>query len=89
MLNEKRLLGIWGAQFSADGKRILSRTDEGTARLWDAADGKPVGNPMQQENGSVSGAQFSADVQAAPSMPVRELSLQPQSGTSSPPAGLR
>ena len=51
-----------GAVFSADQQRILTWSLDGTARLWDAADGQPVGQPMQHEK-SVSGAVFSADQQ--------------------------
>ena len=33
-----------------------------TARLWDAASGKPIGEPMKHE-GAVTSAQFSPDGQ--------------------------
>jgi hypothetical protein len=32
--------------FSADGERALTASWDGTARLWDVAGGKPIGNPM-------------------------------------------
>ena len=47
---------------SADQQRILTWSEDGTARLWEAADGQPVGQPMQHEK-SVWGAVFSADQQ--------------------------
>ena len=31
--------GVWSAAFSPDGKRIVTASKDGTARLWDAADG--------------------------------------------------
>ena len=33
--------------FSPDGKTILTGSDDGTARLWDAATGRPVGPPIR------------------------------------------
>ena len=41
---------------------ILSWSEDGTARLVEAASGAPVGQPMQHE-GTVSGAVFSWDGQ--------------------------
>src|SRR5262252_8105893 len=38
---------IFSAQFSPDGQRIVTASKDGTARLWDAASGDPIGEPMQ------------------------------------------
>src|SRR6516164_3180417 len=49
---------IFSAQFSPDGKRIVTASKDGTARLWDAASGNPIGEPMQS-NEAVCAAEFS------------------------------
>ena len=54
--------GVNGVTDSPDGQRILSSSEDGTARLWEPASGAPVGQPMQHE-GTVSGAVFSWDGQ--------------------------
>ena len=48
------------AQFSPDGKRIVTASDDGTARVWDAQTGQPLTEPMKHGNVAVS-AQFSPD----------------------------
>ena len=48
------------AQFSPDGKYIVTAFDDNTARVWDAKTGKPVTEPLKHENG-VSSAAFSPD----------------------------
>jgi dipeptidyl aminopeptidase/acylaminoacyl peptidase len=53
------------AQFSPDGQRVVTASGEGstgTARLWDAASGKPIGEPMKHQR-DVKSAQFSPDGQ--------------------------
>ena len=50
------------AQFSPDGQRVVTASEDKTARLWDAASGKPIGEPMKHED-AVSSAQFSPDGQ--------------------------
>src|SRR5271166_1923060 len=51
---------VIGALFAADGRRILSWSDDKTLRLWDAATGAPIGEPMKHDDG-VRGALFAAD----------------------------
>jgi WD40 repeat protein len=54
-----------GAQFNAvafspDGSKVLTGSDDNTARLWSAADGSPIGQPLKHE-GSVFAVAFSPD----------------------------
>ncbi len=46
--------------FSPDGKTVLSGSWDKTARLWDAATGKPIGPPMAHQ-GPVQAVAFSPD----------------------------
>jgi WD40 repeat protein len=48
------------AHFSADGQRVVTASFDNTARIWDAASGKPIGEPLTHED-TVINAQFSAD----------------------------
>src|SRR5215472_123108 len=38
------------AEFSPDGIHILTASDDGTARLWDALTGEPIGDPMRHDD---------------------------------------
>src|SRR5205823_331959 len=49
------------AQFSPDGQRVVTASGDETVRVWDAASGKPIGEPMKDDG--VNSAQFSPDGQ--------------------------
>ena len=48
------------ASFSADGSRVVTASQDKTARVWDAATGLPVGEPLRHER-TVHSASFSPD----------------------------
>ena len=41
--------GVNSAQFSPDGQRVVTASGDKTARLWDAVNGRPVGEPMKHQ----------------------------------------
>ena len=51
---------VFSAAFSPDGARIVTASADGTARIWDAATGSPVGEPLRQRD-AVFSAAFSPD----------------------------
>jgi WD40 repeat protein/serine/threonine protein kinase len=51
---------VHSAQFSPDGTRIVTASDDHTARVWDASSGQPLTGPLQHEN-RVGSAEFSLD----------------------------
>jgi energy-coupling factor transporter ATP-binding protein EcfA2 len=51
---------IQSVEFSPDGQRVLTASEDRTAQLWEAATGKPLGERMKHEGG-VWSAQFSPD----------------------------
>ena len=51
---------VYSAQFSADGRTVLTASDDGTARLWDVASGKEL-RALRGHEDPVLSAQFSAD----------------------------
>lgn len=52
--------GITSAEFSPDGKRVVTASRDKTARVWDATTGKPLTQPMKHQREVIS-AQFSPD----------------------------
>jgi WD40 repeat protein/tRNA A-37 threonylcarbamoyl transferase component Bud32 len=52
--------GINSAKFSPDGLRVITASEDKTARVWDARTGKPLIEPLRHE-GSVASAEFSPD----------------------------
>ena len=40
---------VLGAAFDADGRRVLTWSEDGTARLWDAATGQALTPPLKHE----------------------------------------
>ncbi len=51
---------VLSASFSPDGTRIVTASDDNTARVWDAATRQTIGEPMRHEGGVLS-ANFSTD----------------------------
>jgi WD40 repeat protein/serine/threonine protein kinase len=51
--------GITAIAFSPDSRTVLSGSEDGTAQLWDAGTGTPVGAPLRNE-GAVTAVAFSA-----------------------------
>jgi eukaryotic-like serine/threonine-protein kinase len=53
---------VWSLVFSPDGTRLASASDDGTARLWDAATGQPMSGPLRHPgNAKVLSAAFRRD----------------------------
>ncbi len=53
---------VVSALFSPDGQRILTASEDDTARIWDARSGRALGAPLRRE-GPIVSAQFSPDGQ--------------------------
>ena len=41
------MVSCLSAAFSPDGKRIVTASSDKTARVWDAATGQPIGEPLK------------------------------------------
>jgi WD40 repeat protein len=54
---------VLSAGFSPDGKRIVTASADKTTRVWDAATGKPIGEPLAGHDGNVNSAAFNPDGQ--------------------------
>jgi dipeptidyl aminopeptidase/acylaminoacyl peptidase len=52
--------GVNSAQFSPDGKRVVTASEDNTARVWDAQTGQALVGHLKH-NGEVISAQFSPD----------------------------
>jgi WD40 repeat protein len=51
---------VWSAAFSPDGTRVVTASGDHTARVWDAATGKPLSSPLEHDD-TVWTAAFSRD----------------------------
>ena len=51
---------VYGAVYNHDETRILTWSNDETARWWNASDGSPIGQPMKHDS-FVSGAVFNQD----------------------------
>jgi hypothetical protein len=61
-LRERLILGnVTSAAFSPDGERIVTVSQDKTARIWDAMSGKPIGESLKGHDDVVRSAAFSAD----------------------------
>jgi len=47
---------VTSAAYSPDGKKVLTTCGDGTARLWDAASGEPIGQPIRHPDIVLAGA---------------------------------
>ena len=79
---------VFSAAFSPDGARIVTASADGTARIWDAATGSPVGEPLRQRD-AVFSAAFSPDgarMSRRRRMGLREYGVR-RTGGDRPPRG--
>ncbi|KAK6971358.1 WD40 repeat-like protein [Favolaschia claudopus] len=52
---------VTSVAFSPDGKHIVSGSHDNTVRLWDAATGEAIGEPLQGHDSAVTSVAFSPD----------------------------
>ena len=52
---------VTSAAFSPDGKFVVTASSDGTARVWEAATGKAIGEPLRHEGARLRSAAFSPD----------------------------
>ena len=55
-------IGVWSAEFSPDGQRILTASADKSARIWDARTGMLLVEPLRHDDAVIC-AQFSRDGQ--------------------------
>ncbi|KAL1745559.1 hypothetical protein HDZ31DRAFT_36103, partial [Schizophyllum fasciatum] len=53
--------GVNSVSFSPDGTCIISGSDDGTVRVWNAATGQPVGDPLRGHGDYIGSVAFSPD----------------------------
>jgi len=59
--NRCGIMGVYRVQRSVlDGRWVVTASWDGTARVWEAAAGKPLGQPLRHD-GAVNSAAFSPD----------------------------
>jgi len=51
---------VWSVAFSPDGRQILTGSDDGTAKIWDAQTGQEIGT-ISGHTASVNSVLFSTD----------------------------
>jgi WD40 repeat protein len=75
---------VWSAAFSPDGTRVVTASDDKTARVWDAATSKPLTGPLVHQDEIVS-ATFTADgsrvITVSRDSAVRIWDVRPEPGT--------
>jgi WD40 repeat protein len=54
---------VWSAVFSPDGQRVVTASDDGTARVWNAATGQVIAKMEGHSGDSLDSAAFSPDGQ--------------------------
>lgn len=60
LVHSAEIFPIWHATFSPDSSLVLTTSEDTTAKLWDAVNGFPIGQPFRHEGGVVFG-EFSPD----------------------------
>ncbi|KAJ6487444.1 WD40-repeat-containing domain protein [Mycena vitilis] len=58
---ERHTYWVMSVAFSSDGKHIVSGSDDGTIRIWDAESGEQLGDPRQGHTNGVQSVAFSPD----------------------------
>jgi dipeptidyl aminopeptidase/acylaminoacyl peptidase len=52
---------IYSATFSPDARRIVTASEDKTARIWDVTTGQSISEPLKGHDGGVTSAAFSPD----------------------------